>query len=64
MLISLRQPTVSDLDSEGEVHIQLVREDHRVPWWTQREIEGHMEEEDKEPRCGVALLIQEVERKE
>lgn len=63
MLISLRQPIVSDLDSEGEVHIQLVREDHRALRWTQREIEGHVEEEDEEPRGGVSLLIQEEERK-
>lgn len=63
MLISLRPPIVSDLDSEGEVHIQLVRGDHRALWWTQREIEGHVEEEDEEPRGGVSLLIQEEERK-
>lgn len=37
VLIAPRTLIESDLSSVGEVHIQLARVDHRVPWPTQRE---------------------------
>lgn len=42
-VVAPRLPVDWDLGLEGEVHLQLVRVDHRVFWPTQREIEGHTE---------------------
>lgn len=63
VLIALRGQIVSDLSSEGKIHIQVAGVDHRVPWLTQKEIPRHNEEEEKESRGSEALSICRVERR-
>lgn len=50
-----------DLGLEGRVHIQLAGVYHRVFWWTQEKIEGHIDGIGRSLKRCMGFLVWEGE---